>query len=81
MTREVGVGDVVCPRCVWERSASGPDAPTLLAVVLRAHVEIWHPGAELEAAMMLDAGHPPARSIRPRRRHRTALLPVASAAG
>ena len=38
------VGDIVCPRCIWERSVSGPEAGTLLAIVLRAHVEVCHPG-------------------------------------
>ncbi len=37
---------VACPRCVWDRSAVGLDAPLLLRLVLRAHYEIFHPLAD-----------------------------------
>lgn len=79
--QEVVVGDIVCPRCVWERSASGPEAATLLAVVLRAHVEVWHPGFDDDPPPPLEVIRPPARTVRPGRRPRHAPLPVASAAG
>jgi hypothetical protein len=36
---------IVCPDCLWERTASGADAERRLRIMLRAHREVCHPPA------------------------------------
>jgi len=37
------IATAACPRCLWERTAAGGEAPVNVAVALRAHYEVWHP--------------------------------------
>lgn len=48
------IATAACPRCLWERTAAGGEAPIAIAIALRAHYEVWHPAFD-----------PPAPSIVP----------------
>jgi hypothetical protein len=37
------IATAACPRCLWERTAAGGEAPIAIAIALRAHYEVWHP--------------------------------------
>jgi hypothetical protein len=59
----------------------GREAPRLLAVALRAHLEVWHPGIELEPIGASPRGPQRLSSVGYSRRAATAALPVASVSG
>jgi hypothetical protein len=59
------IATAACPRCLWERTAAGGEAPVAVAVALRAHYEVRHPTYDpLEAAILPATPTPPARSRR-----------------
>jgi len=71
------IATAACPRCVWERTADGRDAPTAVALALRAHYEVWHPTLDAPALAIAPILSNPNPRPRPRVRRRV----VAPAAG
>jgi hypothetical protein len=59
------IATAACPRCLWERTAAGGEAPVAVALALRAHYEVWHPTYDPPpAAIMPVIPTPPSRSRR-----------------
>jgi hypothetical protein len=59
------IATAACPRCLWERTAAGGEAPVTVAVALRAHYEVWHPAYDPSPAVIGPVmPTPPARSRR-----------------
>ena len=59
------IATAACPRCLWERTAAGGEAPLAVAVALRAHYEVWHPAYDPpQGAIVSVMPTPPARSRR-----------------
>ena len=62
------IATAACPRCLWERTDAGAEAPVRVAVALRAHYEVWHPACEPPSAVIMQA-----TPIRPERSRRRAV--------
>jgi hypothetical protein len=60
------IATAACPRCLWERTAAGGEAPITIAIALRAHYEVWHPAYDPPASSIVLSIPP--RSARSHRR-------------
>ena len=72
------IATAACPRCLWERTAAGGEAPITIAIALRAHYEVWHPAFDPPAPSIVPII--PSRPVSRSHRRATARVHAAPAA-